>query len=177
MLEMLPTNTAIIHRRLPRELHASQSHAYPPFESAVHVATRWPRTSEVILCPTNNAIQFLDRTQSDRTVLVLDSVLWTVSLRLGQRKRRCWEFDGEVESKAEETKRIAASRFEVSDNRDAAIYDEPTSRYYEYKWILFREGQNKGLSVHGPDWLPGYDTADKNEPEALADFCTSNELG
>ena len=67
----------------------------------------------------------------------------------------------EGESKAEETKRIAACRFAVANNRNAAIDGEPSSTShrvraieyeyeyrtlarpeYEYDGILFRDGQN-----------------------------------
>ena len=40
MLEVFQTQTAIILRRFAFAFHATQSHAYPAVEGAVHVAAR-----------------------------------------------------------------------------------------------------------------------------------------
>jgi hypothetical protein len=61
VLEVRQAEAAIIHRRFPLGLHAPQSHTYPPIQSAVHVATRGPRTGKVVCCPSNNAIQLHDQ--------------------------------------------------------------------------------------------------------------------
>ena len=81
----------------------------------------------VVLATLRTLTRTLTRTQSDRTVLVHDSGLCTVPLRRGQRTGRRSKFEMEGESKAEEEKCVAASRFGVSDNSEAAFDDEPSS--------------------------------------------------
>jgi hypothetical protein len=68
-----------------------------------------------------------NRTQSDRTVLVLGTPNWIVPLNRGQRTCRRLNFEWKGESNAEEGKCVAARGFGVSDHRDAAIDDEPSS--------------------------------------------------
>ena len=55
---MLQTESIIIHHRFPFAFHASQSHAYPSVQAAVHVAAVRPWRGEVIRRASDNAVEF-----------------------------------------------------------------------------------------------------------------------